>query len=118
MKQVVWLLFLLLPLAIDTTAQDNIFFKKGKSKYVFTAKTPLPAKNKHTQFPPRISLYTISSSVNRGFRFSMPRKYESTSDRDVILFILGLGGSIAASIYADKMHYNYSGDLLRSMKDY
>ena len=118
MKKVICCLLFALLAGYHTTAQKNIFFKKDKPKYPFIANKPATAKNKQQLVPLRMSLYTISTAVNRPFSFSMPKQYLSTSSKDDILFILGLAGSIAGSIYADKNHYHFPGSALNPSVNY
>lgn len=110
MKQVIcYIVFLCL--VYHATAQKNIFFKKDRSKYTLISKKPEQLK-KEQQLPPSlISLYTTALQVKRPFSFYMPKSYQTNND-NTLLYIIGLGGSILGSIYADKLHYNYTGNLM------
>ncbi len=118
MKQVICSCFFFLFMVYNTVAQKNIFFKKDKPKYNFITKKAEQHKKEQEQFPYRIFLYTSWEQVNKPFSLGMSKTSVSNNSRDALLYIIGLGGSILGSIYADKLHYNYTGELLYPTVNY
>ena len=104
-------------LVFQATAQHNIFFKKEKPKYAVVSKRTQQLKNDQQQLPSPMSLYATALEVNRSFSWYMPKSYVANNS-NTILYILGLGGSILGSIYANKLHYHYTGDIIAPTIDY